>query len=403
MKTYMKRLLRDEKGASLVMVLILLLISGLIIGPLLSYMGTGLITGEVYEMRTDELYAADAGAEDAILKIQNQDGYLPCSPSSYSRNYTITDVNGKSVAVDITSEYAVNGMTYTYHVLSTATGDGSGTVASVSGTQIEAYVTAIYDDLSGFLDNAITSKQDIDIQPGSTVSGNISLPPDGELDPSDFDPDDGEVKREELIWPSAKDFVDFYWPEVDHLDPYPDGYVTKIPAGTTEDNPYVIESLSAAGDLTIQKTGWVKVEGTIYIKDNLDLIATPEINMNLNQQTIFAEGDIYIPPQVTISGSGCIIAVGDIDFNPNISTTGEDFLLIMSVGGTVKLNPGSDFYGSVIGNVDVVLQPGINLSWLSPEGKGINFPGMDASDPSKWTWIIYSWEVIALSPDDLGE
>ena len=41
MKTIMKRLVRDEKGAALVMVLILLLISGLIIGPLLSYMGTG--------------------------------------------------------------------------------------------------------------------------------------------------------------------------------------------------------------------------------------------------------------------------------------------------------------------------------------------------------------------------
>ena len=65
MKTIMKRLVRDEKGAALVLVLILLLISGLIIGPLLSYMGTGLITGGVYETRTDELYAADAGVEDA--------------------------------------------------------------------------------------------------------------------------------------------------------------------------------------------------------------------------------------------------------------------------------------------------------------------------------------------------
>ena len=71
MKTIVKRLVRDEKGAALVMVLILLLISGLIIGPLLSYMGTGLITGKVYETRTDELYAADAGVEDAIWKIQH--------------------------------------------------------------------------------------------------------------------------------------------------------------------------------------------------------------------------------------------------------------------------------------------------------------------------------------------
>jgi len=58
MKIAVRRLIRDEKGAALVLVLILLLISGLIIGPLLSYMGTGLITGEVYEGRTHELYAA---------------------------------------------------------------------------------------------------------------------------------------------------------------------------------------------------------------------------------------------------------------------------------------------------------------------------------------------------------
>jgi hypothetical protein len=348
-------------------------------------------------MRTDELYAADAGVEDAIWKIQR--GEVPVCPGDPTRSYNITDVNGKKV--EYTIEYVGAG---TYRITSTAiTDDGSGTVAALTGTQIEAYVTSIYDDLSGFLDNAITSNRDVDIQPGSTVSGNISLPPDGELDPPDFDPENGEVKHEELVWPSAKDFVDFYWPDVEHLTPVSDGYVIKIPSGTTENNPYVIDSLSAAGDLTIQKSGWVKIGGTVYIKDNLDLIATPEINMNLNQQTIFAEGDIYIPPKVTISGSGCIIAVGDVGFNPNISTTGEDFLLIMSVEGTVKLNPGSDFYGSVVGNIDVTLQPGINLSWLSPEGKGIKFPGMDPNDTSKWAWEIETWEVTVLSPDDFSE
>jgi len=104
-----KRAIRDEKGQTLVMVLILLLIGGLIIGPLLSYMGTGLITGNIYEKRTDELYSADAGVEDAIWKIQNNDGYLPCNPGSEPRNYTILDVNGKSIEVSI--DYAVRALT----------------------------------------------------------------------------------------------------------------------------------------------------------------------------------------------------------------------------------------------------------------------------------------------------
>jgi len=390
-KIAVKRLARDEKGQALVMVLILLLVGGLIIGPLLSYMGTGLITGEVYETRTDELYAADAGVEDAIWKIQNQDGYLPCNPSSPSRNYTILDVNGKSIEVSI--DYADGG---TYKITSiAATADGGGT-AAITGTEIEAYVTAIYDDLSGFLDNAITSNDDVTILPGSTVSGNISMPPDGDLWPLDFEPENGQVNREELIWPSANDFVDFYWPEVAHLTPVPDGHVVNIPSGTTEGNPHVIEPLSAAGNLTIKGEGWIEIGGTIYVKGDLNLNATPVINMNLNQQTIFAEGAITLPPKVNISGSGCVIAVGDVDYHPDTSSGAEDFLVIMSVEGTVKLRPGSNFYGAVIGNVDVALQPDMHITWLSPEGKGINFPGADPNDHSKWTWEIETWEVIPL-------
>jgi len=69
------RLIKDESGQALVLTLLMLLISGLIAAPLLSYMGTGLLSGEVYETRTAELYAADAGVEDAIWKIENKDGY----------------------------------------------------------------------------------------------------------------------------------------------------------------------------------------------------------------------------------------------------------------------------------------------------------------------------------------
>ena len=381
------------------MVLILLLISGLIIGPLLSYMGTGLITGQVYEMRTNELYAADAGVEDAIWKIQHaREAGLPGCGNQWVYTYPgpgepLFEVNGKNIVVTI--QHLGAG---TYNITSIAiTDDGDGTAAIVSGTEIEAYITATYSDFSGFLDSAITSGDDITIRGSKTsVSGNISLPPDGELDPPDFDPENGQVNREELNWPTGEEIADFYWPEVEHLTPVPDGYEIDIPSGTTEDNPYVIGPLSAAGDLTIKGTGWVEIGGIIYIKGNLDFKATPEINININQQTIFAEGDIYIPPNVNTSGSGCIIAVGDVQFNPNMSSGNEDFLLVMSVEGIITFNPGTDFYGALVGNVDVTLQPNITLNWLSPEGKGLNFPGADPNDSSRWIWKINTWEVIPL-------
>ena len=55
MKIAVKRLIRDEKGRTMILALILLVVGGLIIAPLLAYMSTGLIAGEVYEMSTAEL------------------------------------------------------------------------------------------------------------------------------------------------------------------------------------------------------------------------------------------------------------------------------------------------------------------------------------------------------------
>ena len=71
MKKVVKNLARDEKGAALILALLLLLIGGLISAALLNHMGSGILAGEVHERRTAELYAADAGVEDALWKIQN--------------------------------------------------------------------------------------------------------------------------------------------------------------------------------------------------------------------------------------------------------------------------------------------------------------------------------------------
>ena len=66
----MNKLARDEKGYALILVLILLLLGSLLIPPLLGYMSTGLKTGLVYEKKTKELYAADAGIEEGVWRIK---------------------------------------------------------------------------------------------------------------------------------------------------------------------------------------------------------------------------------------------------------------------------------------------------------------------------------------------
>ena len=70
MKINAKRPLRDEKGQTMILVLILLLIGMIIITPVLNFMGTGIASGRVYEQKIDEIYAADAGVEDALWHIR---------------------------------------------------------------------------------------------------------------------------------------------------------------------------------------------------------------------------------------------------------------------------------------------------------------------------------------------
>ena len=76
MRITVKRLIRDEKGQVMILALILLVVGGLIIAPLMGFMSTGLIAGEVYERRMDELYAGDAGVEDALYNILSPNSTL---------------------------------------------------------------------------------------------------------------------------------------------------------------------------------------------------------------------------------------------------------------------------------------------------------------------------------------
>ncbi len=96
MKNVLKKLARDEEGQAFILVLIFLLVGGLITAPLLSYMSTGLLAGQMHEEKMEGLYAADAGVEDALWKIKND------LPASYLDPYQLlTDVNGMLVTIDI--------------------------------------------------------------------------------------------------------------------------------------------------------------------------------------------------------------------------------------------------------------------------------------------------------------
>jgi len=112
MKIAVRRLIREERGQALVLVLILLLVGGLVIAPLLDFMGTGLKVGkEVYENKMYEVYAADAGVEDGLWQIKHDGldgfagydeyGYYDYNPN-YQWPYSLNEsVNGYGVNVTI--------------------------------------------------------------------------------------------------------------------------------------------------------------------------------------------------------------------------------------------------------------------------------------------------------------
>ena len=397
MKTIVKRLVRGEKGQTMIMALVLLAVGGLIIAPLLAYMSTGLISGEVYNRRTAELYAADAGVVDAVWKIRHQVDEvveLSCGSSNHTWTYDISDVNGKRVEISI--EYVDED---NYRITSiAATDDGGGTAAIDSATAVESYVSVAYMDFSALLDNAIVSQDTITISPNSEVNGDIWLPDEENLENKGAH--NGTVKD--------SDDMTITWPTVDQLS----SYYMELVEGAPDPGPSIdikdtqtIETCYREGSLAVDNTGepaTLVLEGTVYVTGDLDFRQPGgnDYTVDLNGHTIFVEGNIdFASNAISISGSGCIIAIGYINFQPSIAGGEDDFVLVMSITDRVDFKPSGDFTGCVAGNVHVQLQPNCTINWISPEGKGLDFPmGATGSDeyPPIVEISIASWEISQL-------
>jgi len=107
MKLFSKR----ESGQAFILLLILLLIASLMLPPLMAFVSTGLKAEQVYKQKADELFAADAGVEDALWKIKHDASLdaLACG-KSYPR-YTLTNlVNGLPVDVTVTKLSLIEGL-----------------------------------------------------------------------------------------------------------------------------------------------------------------------------------------------------------------------------------------------------------------------------------------------------
>jgi len=530
-----KKLAKGEKGQVLVLTLVMLLVGGLIIAPLMAHMGTGLKTGLVFEEKTDELYAADAGVENGMWRIKWGGLETLDTPTGYDTydyttewTYTVGEpVNDEDVAITLSNVWIPKGIAtpdatearniidegyltvedsapgsqdchiridyypeeawgdlqvekigvwlpvgfeyvtgssnleadlladyYSVPVVGPHTG-GQAVVWSFSSllfdslpraaptdppgsavvtfqftseatrrpeaicwivtsgvpevpyswnsatkiygitsvadgnTTIESFV-ALNARFSSLFDNAITSPGDITIQPGAEVNGDVQY--NGVLD--NRGTITGDETTDDIDWPSSADLSGFYLSQVASApDP-----------GATIDikDTKVLGPVHRNGNLTIKNTGTtdpeLTLEDTIYVTGDL-VFQQPggpkAYTINLNRQTIFVEGSITFPAdKVTVAGSGCIIAIGDVNFQPSIESDETSFVFVMSLEGEVNFNPNGDFYGSIAGNTNVDLQPGSSLNWRPPIG-GLNFPGLGGQGTSGFgtDLTIYTWEI----------
>jgi hypothetical protein len=397
MKTVVKRAIRDEKGAALALALVLLVVGGLILTPLLGLMSTGLLAGQVYEKTAHEYYAADSGVEDAIWQITHNETL------SYPYQYQLT-AGGKTVGVAInrTDWDPTCGENLTYQICSIAATDASGRTAATD-TRIDADLVVSYMDLGNLLDNAIVSDNFILIYNGVNVTGNVTS--GGLVDNKAGEDVDGAImENATLTWPTADDLSAYYMDDVDDLAP-PFPYTDPLDIAGTD---ITLGALYRDGSWSIYNNlndpGTVTLDGTVYVKGNLQMgVEKNDFTLNLNGQTIFVESAdpkyaIDIGDRCTVTGSGCIIAVGGVYFGPNGDAGSEDdFVLVLSVKGDTEIHPSGTFYGCIAGVLSVQVHQGVDatVSHTSPEGVGLNFPmGFDPNKLSPVTGVrILSWGI----------
>jgi hypothetical protein len=434
MKTVVKGVIRNEKGYLLITVLILLVVGGLILAPLLGLMSTGLLAGKVYEKKMDELYAADAGVEDAIWKIMHpesipSESWDPCDDRpgwDFFKYPNQLSVGNKSVEV-IVYRYdwdpTLCGENLTYQILSTAvTNDDVGTAAIDSSTTIEAYITETIEyQRSGIMDHIITVAENLtgnelndfinDVDKVSLACREecVNNCTDGCGAVYDYNeiPDGcygcGAVYNyPDAFWPTAELLAAWYGEDVEGETPYPYG---TIDLGGVD---MELGPLYRDGELNIRNSGasaTLNLTGTLYITGDTTIYGPTsndpaDLTIDLNGQTIFVESanpDSTYALEIgkcAINGPGCIIAVGDIYFAPKGSVgTDEEPVFIFSVSGTTYLQPSGDFYGAVAGHFDVELKSGTTPTLTYPPGgfgEDFDFPILVEVDR---TYSIASWEI----------
>jgi hypothetical protein len=146
------------------------------------------------------------------------------------------------------------------------------------------------------------------------------------------------------------------------------------------------------------------LEGNLYITGNVEFGGAKEWVLDLNGHSIFVESDVigggtsgtalWVGGQVTVTGSGCLIAIGDINFEPHMDASPDDYILVLSAIGQTWMHPNGDFYGTLAGNAEVYIQNG-QAYWSDPDTDGDGEPNIDfpGGDDATVLYGVYTWKI----------
>ena len=439
MKTMMGRVTKNTRGNVLILVLILLVVGGLVLTPLLGFMSTGLMTGQVYERKTDELYAADAGVEHAIWRIQTNNLTFD---NDHSGPWDLA-VNGKNVTVEVYREdldpYC--GVYYTYQILSTAaTQDGGNTAAIDSTTTIDAHIRTNV-TYSSIMDHLITVQEYLTPEQVKELEAdlgklNITCPGDPApcMDCSvckkayNYDSDAYRSISQECKgciavynfpgagWPKADALSALYLEDVEGAPNYDSDTEIDLGGNSCPPGPIYINDLEddswplGLGPLYVDgkmdivnkssTNATLKLNGTLYITGDTTINGPNDkdpllLTLDLNGNTIFVSSNTSKALQITqctVKGPGVIIAVGDVKFAPKMEGGGTAPVFVLSVSGTTSVFPSGDIYGAIAGDIDVDIGSGKNPSTIYPSG-GFGDLTLPFRVELRRTYTIASWEI----------
>ena len=339
--------IRRQEGQLLVIALVLLVLISTIAVSLLALAASALKQGTVVENATVRLYAAGAGVESAWQNINIGNPNIPVTIGD-EYPYSIGNVaNGLPVSVSIKLIDVVepsNPVAKTYLVHSVYTGSGG------KATTIDAKIVTAYGDYNYYLDNAMTVGGDLyctnKVSVNGTVqAGNISFKvPDFGVNP-DPPPVWGDTGIPPTVFPSANYLRD-YFNNISH-NTHPGGW-------------------SITTDLTLTTTEYVV--GDCTINNN---------HLNLNGQTLFVDGDIYITDPI-VMGLGAIVATGNISFKPNSDTGDATHGVLLFALENIAFWPSGTFWGWIATADGLDVKSGVNpnYNWEVADPTGINFPGI---------------------------